>query len=111
MNKEEAKVLLPIIKAFSEGQVIEYRRSNGDWCVATAPNWARDVDYRLRPTWADLSPGDPVLVKDEGEALYKVRVFKGVTINNSPITYNTESSKISWNYCKPFNPYENEHKL
>ena len=110
MNKEEAKVLLPIIKAFTEGKIIEYR--NRDlWLVATSPSWSRDVKYRIRPAWADLSPGDPVLVKMDTDSIYQIRVFKGVSMGNTPFTYNTESSSSSWDYCKPFKLIQYEYKL
>ena len=47
MNKERAKELLPIIEAFVNGKVIEYLL-DGEWRVATYPDWTPGVKYRIR---------------------------------------------------------------
>ena len=35
MTREEAKQLLPVIKAFAEGKTIEYQAPDGVWCEAS----------------------------------------------------------------------------
>lgn len=50
MTREEAKRLLPIIKAFSEGKTIEVMNTSGHWDEINIPNF--DVDpkkYRIKP--------------------------------------------------------------
>lgn len=53
MNREQAKALLPIIKAFSEGKIIEYRDSmlKDDWkIVKEIPNLSFGCfEYRIKP--------------------------------------------------------------
>ena len=49
MTKEEAKELLPIIKAFTEGKTIEYREYDGEWKEAHTPTWSSRLFYRIKP--------------------------------------------------------------
>ena len=53
MDREQAKALLPIIKAFSEGKIIEYRDSmfKDDWkIVKEIPNLSFGYfEYRIKP--------------------------------------------------------------
>lgn len=53
MDREQAKALLPIIKAFSEGKIIEYRDSmlKDDWKIAKEiPNLSFGCfEYRIKP--------------------------------------------------------------
>ena len=50
MNKQKAKELLPIIKAFSEGKVIEFSRLNlEDWNVCENPEFMDYNKYRIKP--------------------------------------------------------------
>lgn len=52
MTREEAKVLLPIIKAFSEGKAIESRCIKGDtslWYDDKDPSFDNDFEYRIKP--------------------------------------------------------------
>ena len=53
MTREEAKSLLPIIQAFSEGKVIQYQ-TNGKWHDYTSTELAFDMvpidkNYRIKP--------------------------------------------------------------
>ena len=53
MKREQAKQLLPIIKAFAEGKKIEHRSTDDVWSVV--PDWANlgfdddPEDYRIKP--------------------------------------------------------------
>lgn len=53
MTREEAKSLLPVIQAFSEGKVIQYQ-SNGKWCDYASTDLAFDMtpidkSFRIKP--------------------------------------------------------------
>ena len=52
MDRNQAKELLPIIKAFSEGKVIESRCIKGDtslWYDDEDPSFDDDFEYRVKP--------------------------------------------------------------
>jgi hypothetical protein len=52
MNRNQAKELLPIIKAFSEEKVIESRCIKGDkslWYDDEDPSFDDDFEYRIKP--------------------------------------------------------------
>lgn len=49
MTREEAKELMPIIQAFTEGKTIEYREYDGEWKVAHTPTWSSRLFYRIKP--------------------------------------------------------------
>ena len=49
MTREEAKELLPIIQAFSEGKTIEYRTQGGAWKATDTPTWSSHLIYRIKP--------------------------------------------------------------
>lgn len=65
MNREEAKKLLPIIQAFTEGMDIQIK-VDGEWHYCKLPSFnAKPEDYRIKPEpikiryrrylWKDLS--------------------------------------------------------
>ena len=52
MTREEAKVLLPIIQAYTEGKAIESRCIKGDkslWYDDEDPSFDNDFEYRIKP--------------------------------------------------------------
>ena len=49
MTREEAKELLPIIKAFVEGKTIQYKNKYVDWIETDCPIWAKESQYRIKP--------------------------------------------------------------
>lgn len=50
MNREQAKQLLPIIKAFAEGKDIECKQANGTWAYLQHPGFDESADsYRIKP--------------------------------------------------------------
>ena len=50
MTREEAKELLPIIKAFAEGKTIQYKNKvNPEWEETDCPIWAKESKYRIKP--------------------------------------------------------------
>ena len=48
MTREEAKELLPIIKAFAEGKTIEFKFGNQEWIETNYPVWEKDSEYRIK---------------------------------------------------------------
>ena len=49
MTREEAKELLPIIKAFAEGKAIQYKTKYVDWIETDCPTWVKQSQYRIKP--------------------------------------------------------------
>ena len=52
MKRENAKALLPIIKAYAEGKSIESRCIKGDkslWYDDEDPSFDNDLEYRIKP--------------------------------------------------------------
>lgn len=50
MNRERAKLLLPIIQAFAEGKTIEFQTADGDWTRSNTPSFCFDHKrYRIKP--------------------------------------------------------------
>ena len=56
MTRKDAERLLeffPIIRAFSEGKPIQYKRLNGlspiDWTDINTPSFSTNYEYRVRP--------------------------------------------------------------
>lgn len=50
MTREEAKELLPIIQAYSEGKTIEYLVTEGKWNELEEPEFNYDASlYRVKP--------------------------------------------------------------
>lgn len=52
MNRNQAKEMLPIIKAYAEGKVIESRCIKGDtslWYDDKDPSFDDDFEYRIKP--------------------------------------------------------------
>lgn len=51
MTREEARKLLPIIKAFSEGKEIEFKTGSKKWISTGSIAFTGDVkDYRIKPS-------------------------------------------------------------
>lgn len=49
MTTEEAKKLLPIIKAFAEGKNIQYKEDIDRWVDIKNPSFRSFVEYRIKP--------------------------------------------------------------
>ena len=49
MTREEAKELLPILKAFAEGKAIEFRTIEGTWEELPDPLFQNPYKYRIKP--------------------------------------------------------------
>ena len=60
MNREQAKALLPIIKAFSEGKTIQWLTGSGEWYDVVGNDTIdfefladRKTKYRIKPEFKD----------------------------------------------------------
>lgn len=50
MNRQQAKELLPIMQAFAEGKVIQFRTNNiSKWIETTTPKFDLLHEYRIKP--------------------------------------------------------------
>jgi hypothetical protein len=50
MTRERAKELLPIIKAYSEGQVVQVREEDAEvWNNVCTPSFLSNNEYRIKP--------------------------------------------------------------
>lgn len=50
MNRQQAKELLPIIKAFAEGKIIQVRTNSiSKWIETTTPTFDLLHEYRIKP--------------------------------------------------------------
>ena len=53
MNRDRAKELLPVIQAFAEGKVVQYKQANTDWIDCREADFGmgflRDTEYRIKP--------------------------------------------------------------
>ena len=114
MTREEAKVLLPIIQAFSEGKVIECRTKlsfiegldvTNDWTEMKEIEFWNNTEYRIKPEpkyrpfkdaeecWAEMQKHQPVgfmKFKDTESGYYMltgISIGVGVGINDSLFSY------------------------
>lgn len=99
MDKEQAKELLPIIQAFSEGKTIESRYIKGDtslWYDDNNPDFDEDFEYRIKPElkyrpfenkkecWEEMQKHQPIGWIKSGELLINIiSIGAGITVHNS----------------------------
>ena len=80
MNKQRARDLWPVIKAYAEGKKIQYwSTSRQDWCDCPLPAFTGEVKYRIKPEpfYAPFSTqeefnqliGKPLINKDTGNGI------------------------------------------
>lgn len=60
MTREEAKELLPVIKAFADGKAIQFRTKNRPWVNLLDDNLeiCELFKYRIKPDYQELSTSD-----------------------------------------------------
>lgn len=93
MTKEQAKELLPIIQAFAEGEIIQYKNSNDEWTDIKENGrvsfMCSPLDYRIKPQqkyrpfetkeecWNEMLKHHPFgWIKDEYKYVHIVCVHK-----------------------------------
>ena len=86
MTREEAKELLPIIQAWTEGEAIEYLDNNGRWVEGDNLSFCSGLErYRIKPEpkyrpfktkeecWKEMQKHQPFgWVKSNGNDLYSI---------------------------------------
>ena len=121
MTRENAKALLPIIKAYAEGKSIESRCIKGDkslWYDDEDPSFDNDLEYRIKPEinyisfknaeecWQEMKKHQPfgwvksTLFKDF--ALVKRVTTLYVEINRDIIDYKDSLEKFTFADGTPF---------
>ena len=121
MNRNQAKELLPIIQAYSEGKAIESRCIKGDkslWYDDEDPSFDDDLEYRIKPEqkylpfkdaeecWQEMQKHQPfgwvksTLFKDL--ALVKRVTTLYVEINRDIIDYKDALEKFTFTDGTPF---------
>lgn len=123
MDRNQAKELLPIIKAFSEGKTIQSRCIKGDtslWYDDKDPSFDDDFEYRIKPEpkfrpfanaeecWAEIQKHKPLgftKFKDAKSGYYMVTYIASGTIvgmNNTPFSYEDMFDSYTFAYGTPF---------
>ena len=111
MDKEQAKELLPIIQAFSEGKTIESRYIKGDtslWYDDNNPDFDEDFEYRIKPEskyrpfasakecFEEMQKHKPYGWVKDASKMYNITIIRddGIIVNTSIDggLYNFESS-------------------
>ena len=108
MTRENAKALLPIIKAYAEGKSIESRCIKGDkslWYDDEDPSFDNDLEYRIKPEtnyrpfknaeecWAEMQKHHPfgwVKLKDTESGYYMLKGIASQVVigfNETPFSY------------------------
>ena len=49
MTREELKKLMPVMQAFTEGKIVQYKNCRGEWVETNCPVWSNDTEYRIKP--------------------------------------------------------------
>ena len=98
MTKEEAKELLPIIQAYTEGKTIECSVDGKFWSKTDIPKWKSGMYYRIKPEqkyrafesqeecWNEMMKHEPFgwVKSPRGELFCIERVFdKGIAYKYS----------------------------
>ena len=129
MNRNQAKELLPIIKAFSEGKVIESRCIKGDkslWYDDEDPSFDDDFEYRIKPEpkyrpfkdaeecWAEMLKHHPFgWVKDKETPKFLVCKALGnlffIGIEDKPYNYKEVLRDYTFADGTPFGIKEEEY--
>lgn len=96
MTREEAKQLLPIIQAFSEGKKIETKDINGDrWIELSDPKFLGNVEsYRIKPEAKCI----PFTYKDSHD-------FLGKCVKNSNFSFIVIASNMGGVFCSISNNF------
>lgn len=121
MNRKEAAELLPIIKAFSEGKVIQVEQKNGwvdaDWANVSFDDYP-SYKYRVKPKpkyrpfkdkeecWKEMQKHQPFgWVKSQGQLRLIVRLVDGIfQLDNydTPLSFNDGKRLITFTDGTPF---------
>jgi hypothetical protein len=101
MNKEQAKELWPIIKAYAEGKEVQVKnKDGGSYMYIDSPSFNPEYNYRIKPkdeyvpfTYEDTLVGEIILSKPEHKLLIASQDHNGVYViwdgGISCLTYKT----------------------
>ena len=130
MNRNQAKQLLPIIQAFSEGKDIEYfDKGDCKWRTCIEPNFYSNVEYRIKhePTWIPFTYSSTCLkeIKNHHPIGWIKEIKSGkitaiVSVSQAGISYLGKNSRVKDFSCAfkeytfadgtPFGVKEEEYK-
>lgn len=114
MDRNQTKQLLPIIKAFSEGKLIQSRCIKGDkslWYDDEDPSFDDDFEYRIKPEqkfrpfkdaeecWAEMQKHQPFGWVKVGESI--LRLITLVDVNRIQIG----NQDLDWTYALVFKKF------
>lgn len=114
MDRNQKKQLLPIIKAFSEGKLIQSRCIKGDkslWYDDEDPSFDDDFEYRIKPEqkfrpfkdaeerWAEMQKHQPFGWVKVGESI--LRLITLVDVNRIQIG----NQDLDWTYALVFKKF------
>lgn len=111
MNREQAKEMLPIIKAFAEGETIEIRGKldSGEWRAVTSPIFdIKSTEYRIRSRskyrpfqnieecWQEMQKHQPFgWIKDKEDGHYTLIT----AINKTDVDQIALNGNTGWLFC------------
>ena len=113
MNRNQAKELLPIIKAFSKGKAIESRCIKGDkslWYDDEDPSFDDDLEYRIKPEptfrpfkdaeecWHEMQKHQPFGWVEWNDVRYNIYVVSSTSV--CLINGNCENMDFAYAYQK-----------
>ena len=120
MNKKEANNLWPLMKAYSEGAIIEFReKPELSWIEASYPDFLKHNEYRIKPQ-PKLVPftfEDNLLFRDKWirqkdlKALSRLSWFGPISISlgdNNKMTYIQLLDNFEFEDGSPCGKYTNE---
>lgn len=71
MDRHAAIKFLPFIKAFTEGQIIEFSEDGTTWSETNDPSWLPDYKYRIQPA----KPEYKIIIYQDGTLHLLIRNF------------------------------------
>ena len=128
MTREEAKALLPIIQAFAEGKVIQYRNNSNEWLDigknASVGFTRLPLDYRIKPEpkcrpfkthgecWQEMHkhPDFGWVAAQDSKVIYHINIVGDgyIHIDGSSAVFSTAYSEYEFLDGTPFGVKEEE---
>ena len=111
MNRQQAKELLPIIKAFAEGKTIEIRTNSiSKWIETTTPKFDLLHEYRIKPEpkyrpfknqnecWEEMQKHKPI-----GWIKNIMGIYNIIHVQEDTITTHNGTSNVTFSFKSAFN--------
>lgn len=126
MTREEAKELLPIIQAFAEGKVVQYRNNSNEWLDigknASVGFTRLPLDYRIKPEpkcrpfknqeecWNEMHkhPDFGWVAAQDSKVIYHINIVGDgyIHIDGSSVVFSTAYSEYEFLDGTPFGVME-----